>query len=235
MHDRSFFPNESLAQPSSERRCLGSAGRVWICPHWIFDHNLVTTSAEPQRSHECGNKRVYVLAIVLDKGTTPTVIWPITVLRGKYDTPPKKVVDDILSLMNTSFCKHLRSTEAYVARLYSPDCKKLRWTANPRTGAPYCWCSSCVWQLSQPNLAEYVDEFFRYKDIYTGGKCESCGTDVYFEIQADKNGQETLQLVVQRKIGRFWGCTDPAWIEQVTDPAKFEELEREWYVATKKQ
>lgn len=54
-HDRSLFSSESLAQPSSERCCLGSVGRVWICSHWMIDHNLVTSSAEPQDSHQCGN------------------------------------------------------------------------------------------------------------------------------------------------------------------------------------
>ena len=32
-HDRSLFSSESLAQTSCERRCLGSAGRLWIYLH----------------------------------------------------------------------------------------------------------------------------------------------------------------------------------------------------------
>ena len=43
-----------------------------------------------------------------------------------------------------------------------------------------------------------------------------------------------LFLIEQRTIGRYRGCTDPAWIEQVTDPAGFAELERTWYAATSK-
>ena len=65
-HNQSLFSLESLAQSSRERHCLGSAGRLWICPHWVFDHNLITTSARPHWSHTCGGKGWQVLAPILD-------------------------------------------------------------------------------------------------------------------------------------------------------------------------
>ena len=228
-HDRSLSSSTTLAQPSCERSCLGSVGRVWICPHWMFDHNLVTTSAEPQGVHACGNKRVFVYPTYSDVyDLTPNVRWPIVILHGNNDAPSKKVVDDILGLMDTSVCKHLRYTDPFVSRLYSPDCKKLR----KRGPFPHCQCSSCVWQLSQPHLGGYVFGKVKYRNLYNGSKCESCGTDVYFRIEADMDGQETLELVVQRNIRMFRGCTDRTWIEQVNDPSEFDKPEREWYVAT---
>ena len=224
-HDRSLFSSESLAQPSSQRRCLGSAGRLWICPHWIFDHNLVTTSAAPKGIHMCGIRKVFMLAV--DHRTTePTVIWPIAVLRDKRDAPSNEFVEDILGHMNVSICKHLRSSDAFVSRLYSPDCEKLRGKGEL---PPYCRCSSCAWQLSHPVPAEYPGLF---RSLFTGGHCESCGTEVHFCISAYSDSGWMLELVVKKKIRSFRGCTDRAWIEQVTNPVEFEGLERKWYAAT---
>ena len=160
--------------------------------------------------------------------TTPMVTWRILKLHGNNVAPSKEAVDDVLRLMGLNVCKHLQSADTFVSRLYSPDCKKLRRTKL----ALYCPCSSCVWQLSQPHLAGYIYGLTRYTEFYSGGNCESCGTNVRFQIQADKSGQETLELVVQRRIGRFRGCTDRAWIEQTNDPSEFDELERKWYAAT---
>lgn len=223
-HDRSLFSSKSLEQSSTERCCLGSAGRLWICPHWVFDHNLVTTSAEPHQSHMCGNKGVSVLAISLDR-TRPNVSWPITVLRDNNDAPSKQLVKDVLSRINIRVCKHLRIADAFVLRLYSPDCRMLRWVMNASKPVPYCQCSSCAWQISERHLG-------RYPDALTGRRCEHCGAHVFFGIRADDNGQETLKLVVRTEIREFRGCTDRAWIEQVTDPAEFEGLEQAWYAAT---
>lgn len=104
--------------------------------------------------------------------------------------------------------------------------KKLRWIEVGTGLAPFCRCSTCLWQLSQPDLASYTA-------LFTGGRCEDCGTGIDFSIKADKHGEEPLQLLgLQRKIGKFRGYMDRAWIGQVTDPADFEELERKWYAAT---
>lgn len=210
-HNQSLFSLESLAQSSRERHCLGSAGRLWICPHWVFDHNLITTSAQPHWSHTCGGKGWQVLAPNLDdKKSTVVVEWPIAVIRGKDDAPSKKLVEDVLSQMNVCICKHLRINDPFVSRLYTPECLRLRWMGNQISWPEYCWCSSCA--------------------LYCN--CKDCGTNVYFCIRPEKNGEETLRLVVRRKIPRFRGCTDPAWIKQVTDPAEFEGLERDWYAAS---
>ena len=219
-HDRSLFSNESLAQSSYERRCLGSAGRVWICPHWIFDHNLVTTSAQLQGIHMCGKKWVTVVAID-DDVTEPTIMWPVAVFRSDDDAPSKELVEDILARTDVSVCKHLHFSDSFVSSLYSPDCKKI-W-ANDHD--PFCQCSTCARQPQPTTVAESLD-FVR------GGECEFCGTNVYFNISEDRDGKRKLKLVVRRKIAEFRGCTDRAWIEQVNDPKEFEDLERKWYKAT---
>lgn len=100
------------------------------------------------------------------------VIWPIAVLRDKRNAPSKELVEDVLDQIAVSICKRLRSSDASVSRVYSPDCEKLRWKGGV---SPYCRCSSCVWQLLQPVPAEdsgLLGSFFR------GGHCESRGTEV---------------------------------------------------------
>lgn len=54
---------------------------------------------------------------------------------------------------------------------------------------------------------------------------------IEFRICADRKGEEALELVTTKVIPTFRRCTDRAWIEQVTDPAEFEMLEREWNAA----
>ena len=219
-HDRSLFSSESLAQSSSERRCLGSVGRVWLCPHWIFDHNLVTTSSNPQGAHMCGKKWVSVVAIDHDF-TDPTIMWPIAVSRSSDAVPSKKLVEGILARTDLRVCKHLHCSDNFVSSLYDPDCKKL-WTNDHDSVCP---CSTCARQPQPATAAESLD-------LVRGGKCESCGTNVHFSMWTDRNWGSKLKLVIQRKIASFRGCTDRAWIEQVDDPREFEELERKWYKAT---
>ena len=219
-HDRSLFSTESLAQSSYERRCLGSAGRLWICPHWILDHNLITTSSRPQGSHWCGKKMVTVMAFDHEFAES-TILWWVAAFRGSDKAPSKKLVEDILSRTDVNVCKHLRLSDDFVSSLYSPDCKKL-WIND--LSSP-CDCSTCA-QQPQPTTIE------EYRDSPRGGKCESCGTNVHFNISKNREGEKALKLVIRRKIAEFRGCTDRAWIEQVNDPRECEELERKWHKAT---
>ena len=222
-HDRFLFSSESLAQPSSERRCLGSGGRVWICPHWIFDHNLVTTSSKPQGNHMCGNKWVSVMAV--NNGfTEPSIMWPLAVSYGSDEVPSKKLVEDILARTDLRVCKHLHFSDKFVSSLYNPACKKL-WTNDHNR---FCACSTCA---RQPQLATAAESL----ELVRGRKCESCGTSFRFSIRTNIIGETKVKLVIRRKIARFRGCTDRAWIEQVDDPREFKELERKWYKAANEE
>ena len=231
-HDRSLFSSRSLAQSSSERLCLGRNGRVWICPHWTFDHNLLTTSAEPQPSHLCGCKENWVLATELEPKMT--LEFSLLTFRCSHYTPSKQLVKDVLARLDLNVCKHLRFSDAFVSRLYSPDCKKLRDTSN---FDEFCRCSMCVWQISEPHLARRIVPPLPspYSNFDPGGECESCGAEVYFKAEGDWKGGEVLNLVVHRRIRSFRGCTDPAWIEQVTDLAEFDGLYRRWYAAVSRE
>ena len=231
--DRSLFSLSSLAQPSGERCCMGFSGRLWICPHLKFDHNLIGTSPSVLGSHNCGdNTRV----IIRDR--RPCVVWPIVVLLDNI-TPPRSHVEDILGKMRVHICKHLRFCDPWVSRLYDPTCRKLRWMNEQKDLFLFCTCSLCVPQnapvrnVTEQLLSRRHIDLIQIVDGFDGGACEFCGTKVVFRIARQENGADFLQLVVRREIKDFQGNADPAWIEQVTDPASFETLERDWSEATR--
>ena len=220
-HQSSFFSPTSLLQTNRQRLCRGMAGRIWICPHWQFDHNLITTSSNPHRSHHCGDRCVFICF----NGKRPHIVWPITVLQDGEVSAPKETVDAILRSLDVPACKHLRFSNSFVSRLYSPDCNKLRWRAYGGGRGPKCNCSSCLPYLT-PNGGK-VDPA---KD--GAGECETCGTRMYFCIRAQRNGSgDVLEFEVERAIKNFRGCTDDAWLQQVSDPAECEEFEQAWYTA----
>lgn len=57
-HDISFFSKASLAQLFVERRCLGSAGLVWICPHRTLNDYEAERKNESEISHTCQSSRI---------------------------------------------------------------------------------------------------------------------------------------------------------------------------------
>ena len=227
-HDRSKFSELSLAQSSCDRRCIGSAGCVWICPHWMFDYNMVNMSNHPKGEHSCGNGYVIMSARRVET-TQPLIIWPILALASKHETPSKELVANVLAQTDVKLCKHLHLSDMTLSHVYSPDCKKLRAVVSN------CQCPTCVWQRSHPNLAGQLSQPNTLDNLtlrnLTGGKCDFCGVAICFEIFEERRERELLCLIVHRNIPSFQGCTDRAWIEQVTDPVEFEGFERKWTAA----
>ena len=221
-HDRSMFSPGYLAQSSHERLCFGSAGCVWICPHQIFDHDLVNTSKEPLRDHRCGRRGVRIYTPDLET-KEHHLSWPILVLGGNHDPPSKEIVANVLALTDVNVCKHLHFSDTCLLDLYSPNCKKLRCG----TFFSFCPCSLCAEQLPPPNANDCST-----LGSLNGRKCSCCGAWVMFFITENLEGGETLYLVIVKMVRNFQGCTDPAWIDQVTDPAEFEGLEGRWNAAT---
>lgn len=209
-HDCSLFSVSSLAQPSAKRRCLGSAGFLWICPHQILDYGQAQTLREVDESHRCGSNPVHVLP-----GYTTS--WPI-IRVTRNGTPSNEEVREALRPLNAPICPHLRLNDAYVASIYSQDCQKLRSIWNRPDPTPTCRCLTCA---SKSPLT-----------LLPRGECKFCGTDIQFCIKPESYGAETLQLVIMRDIMRkirgIQSCTDRAWINHVADPAGFEEYERAW-------
>ena len=222
-HDRSKFSELSLAQSPCDRRCIGSAGYVWICPHWMFDYNMANMSNNLEGEHYCGNRHV-IMSAFRDEKTPLVILWPVFGLARRDETPSRELVANFLAQTDVYLCKHLHLSDLTLLHVYSPDCKRLHAVVDD------CQCPTCFWQRSHPNLAAQLSRPFR-----PGGKCDFCGVAVFFEIFRTRRERGRLSLVVRREIPSFQGCTDRAWLEQVTDPVEFEGLERKGTAATNNQ
>ena len=212
-HDSSLFPISSLAQLSTERRCLGTAGRVWICPHQTVDYDQ---AANPEGA--IGNSQNCETIIVSSIRSYWTIYrpvrfsyrisYPIVIVRGE-GVPSKKEVNEALSPLNAPMCPHLGLNDARVARSYLPDCQRLRCRLIDPSPLPHCGCWICS---SEP----------RFRKV-----CDFCDIDLHFNIRSTAaTGIEALYLIVGRRIRTGRSPTDPSWICQVADPADFEAYER---------
>lgn len=212
-HAFSLFSVSSLAQPSSERRCLGSAGSMWICPHRILDCGQAQIPEEAQESHFCEGKGVAVLRRQLTS-------WRI--MKATHNDPPlKDQVKEALRPLTAHICPHLRLNDSYVSSVYFEDCRMLPWSwVEPWLD---CECPGC--SLRPPQ-----------RTVFRGGKCKYCGTTFFFSISSplffsfsSPLGDRVLQVHILRNMKRNLGCTDNAWIAQVIDPAEFKEYESAWH------
>ena len=212
-HDSSQFSLASLIQPRMERRCLGRAGQVWICPHRTIDFNQATTYGQTKDIHICGG--CFVMMTTGYAGysfDSCSTLWPIMRVPGD-DVPSNEQVKEALSRLSAAICPHLRLDDACVARVYLPECRKTRWNFYEPWKALFCPCSTC---LSSPPFKDHTIV------------CKFCRTDLMFGIKHERNGTRTLRLLVTRTFGDGWRCTDRRWICQVAEPADFREYEREW-------
>lgn len=213
-HDSSRFSLASLSQPRDKRRCLGRAGQAWICPHRTIDYHQATSYGQTQDSHKCGSCWVLVDSTYPGYGfDTCLTDWPI--MRVPRDgVLSNEEVKEALGRLGAATCPHLRLDDACVASVYHQDCRKLRWNSSFSGSAPDCRCSNCP-----------LNKFCTVV-------CSFCGTGVLFRIKGERNGTETLRLLVTRTFREVWSCTDPAWICHLAEPADFEEYDREWQASS---
>ena len=221
-HDRSRFSEVSLRHCSRQRICLGKAGRIWLCPHRVFDYTQYVAYKNLYVYHQCGQNEISIN--LWPRGVQ--ISWPVIVLDMDNFAPSKRSVEAVLAPLSLPICRHLRFNDPFISGLYSPDCERLRLGLYDGLRAPKCYCSSCSWQRLRPESEWYYFEG-------TGGWCENCKTFISFRIRRKEECRPVLQLVVQRRLKDFRDCTDDAWIEQVSDPADFHEFEQAWYAATR--
>lgn len=206
-HDCSLFSIASLAQPDSKRRCLGSAGLVWACPHRTIGYDKASRNTGDLDLHTCAGM------IFVDGGAGCgwftnrdgcITLWRI--MRVPLDcVPSNEEVKEALGPLNAPICPHLRLNDAVVANAYSQECRKLRGGL-----ALDCQCSVCLASSS------------------AGAFCEYCNIWIYFSIKSESYGLETLRIYIRRSFEEMSSCTDRAWIFHVSDPADFEEYEMAW-------
>ena len=220
-HDRSQFSFQSLTTPSTERRCLGSAGRVWTCPHRSFSIEDLVGCRERSDAIICGNllSQAHGSYQEVCSGVSHRAIcswWPIMAMPHNYQ-PSFEEVKEALGPLNAPICPHLRLNNACIASDYVQECQHLQgvfWGGSYR--ACQCWkCSS-------------------HAPLFTK-ICDFCDAEINFGIKSHfhfDDGPDILALYIGRKLKSRWhDCTDRDWVCHVADPADFEEYEEAWYAA----
>ena len=214
-HEQSRFSKDLLGPCSRERVCLGKDGRIWLCPHSVFDYTQSVAIRSLPAYHQCGQNEAHIDLFP----SRPRILWPSAVLDMDNSAPSKDFVETTLALSNLPICRHLRFHDLSVSWLYSPHCKKLRRGLLCFSRPPECFRSSCSWEYSQPKTdGLYIEG--------TGGWYQTCGTSDSFPITTRRKDRSVLQIIVRRTPIDFRRCTDDAWIEDVFDPANFQDFEQ---------
>lgn len=220
-HDRSLFSIQSLTEPSTKRYCLGSAGRVWICPHRSLDHNQVMEFfREPIDGSVYEGRCVPLYGEVyyscsFSSGSSGSFVtwWPI-VKMPQDGLPSDQDVEEALRLLKVPMCPHLRLNDACVASAYRKDCASLQRGSR------------------LPSRPDYENLMFSSEPVV----CIFCGVRIQFIGRNLIQPADTLTLVTLRRLDAPsgcapWSCTDRGWICQVADPADIEEYEEAWHAA----
>ena len=200
VHNCSENSKKCLAQPVKERRCLSTAGLIWICPRQILEYEQATVPIA-RSSLECETIASYFGGTSCSRlagyGTYVTR-WPImrVVPNG---IPSSEEVNEALAPLNAPVCPHLRLNDARVAGAYSPNYPLRRLTGQR--------------QIHLPPLITI---------------CNFCSTQILIQIRTVRYGSETLYITIVRNIRKVRSCTDRAWICHVADPADFEEYATAW-------
>lgn len=189
-----------LAQLVKERRCLGTAGLVWICPRQILEYGEATTSMA-RDGHECEGIASYIggaHCLRLTGCGRYITVWPIMRVVPNC-VPSSEEVNETLGPLDAPVCPHLRLNDARVASAYSQVRQLCRRRNNRRA--------------SEPPMAVI---------------CNFCSTEIRFRILDASYGPGTLYITILREFTKVQSCTDSAWICHVADPADFEEYVRAW-------
>lgn len=200
--DDSLVRTPSYAPLSTEHRCLGTTGMLWVCPHRILSYNDATTERETDDTHTCGSSYIATSGCIV-------TIWTIMRIPAN-SVPTRKEVVEALRPLDAPICPHLRLNDASVARIYDPRCQRLRSNKDWYYPALACRCSICLSGEVVPVVCSY------------------CDTSVVFDISHNPPRRAKLLLLIMRTLRFGRSCTDRDWIAQVARPTDFEEYERVW-------
>ena len=200
--DYSMVTTPIYAPLSTEHRCLGTAGVLWVCPHRRLDYDDATRERKTNDNHRCGSSFI--------SSSSPVVIrWSIMRIPAN-SVPTSKEVVEALRPLNAPICPHLRLNDASVARIYDSKCRKLDSNKDWDDPASACRCSICL----SGNRLTVV--------------CSYCDTALRFGIRTDHHGRARFTLLIMRTTRFGRSCIDREWIAQVARPTDLEDYERAW-------
>ena len=213
-HDRSLFSTQSHTAPSVHRRCLGSAGRLWICPFRKLSLEDLIGSGRTSNSEGCRGDFMHSdrssHSFCGGDGQNMTYsYWPI--LKANPNRPLLVLeVVQALRPLNVPICPHMRLNNALVASHYSQEYQRNRAGLRERDVIPGYW----FWKSTSESKSTKT--------------CDFCGAEIKFGMRS----QGILAVLVIRVIDtRLDTYTDRDWIRHVADPVDFQEYTEAWDTA----
>ena len=200
-YDYSMVETPLYTPISTEHRCVGAAGLLWVCPHRTLDYKNATMERETNDSHRCGKGWISLSS----PPSHITIMWSIMRIPAN-SVPTSEEVVEALRPLNAPICPHMRLNDASVARIYDPKCSNKNWD-DP---APACRCSVCLSGGPLPVICSY------------------CNTSLGCNIQPNRSSRAKFCLFIMRTTRFGRSCIDRDWIAQVARPDDLEDYKRAW-------
>lgn len=219
-HNVSVFSSTALQQQPQQRLCMGLEGKIWICPHRIWDHAKLQ-QVEKQDSYpresmaKCGCPNGEVLTSSPLRRTSLLEEYSLFVFYPVLAMPRGSIfrtasIKKALRALGVNICPHLRFGDPKVLDAFHSGCPRLRDLSS--------WekCARCV--SPRPRSEPGVEV-----------NCESCLTQTVFYLRESDGKTTTLWAKAIRRVVQWAGTvTDPAWIACLNMPGDFERLQEDW-------
>lgn len=204
-HAVRFFSPDQLPRDPNERQCLGSEGRLWICPHTAVSCALSVHSDRRLRGWgptQCDDlyHKVYI--------TGSVIMLERAIFTSNEASPISHAeVADALGKLEYSICPHLQMNDLSIQTLDDPRRSCLENTFD-RFG---CFCSKCCKPPQSP-------------------QCAFCNLTVGFRVRviAGTDNQRIFYLRVRRNLVPSYKATDPDWLAQIWKPSEIRPLNEQW-------
>lgn len=223
-HQKSLFSSTALQQMPRRRVCLGREGRLWICPHRIWDYaqlrEVQKQGYRPVGSMaQCGCPNGEVSVHYPSNDFPATEIYSLSIYYSVLAMPRGSElhiasIRKALSALGVNVCPHLKFGDPKMLGAFHPGC--------PRLEESRFW-AKCVQCASRgPQSVCGIDVH-----------CTFCKTKITFYRSELSNETTTLWAQVYRRIvNSAKTLTDPTWIAYLYMPADFERLHEEWQASS---
>ena len=207
-HDVTQFTPENLRLEAEKRKCIGSSGYVWICPHTILDHDFTKLNRAPvfwDSCLFCFHRSSIRTAVSPTSARIRIPIRFFSSLRDLYACDVSQLVWN----KPIPVCPHIISkSNREVLRNFDPNCRWLEWGSISLSSFESCSCRVCMTK---------------------GRLCHLCSTFAHW--RATKSSERViLFLIIKREFGHYRKITDPHWTSQLVQQEEFPKLEDQWSV-----
>ena len=116
-HSKSLFSQESLDRDNTERQCVGTMGRIWVCPHFKLNHKQMRHRKSRYARQPHGFCWACEHYVYLSDHSSQT-IFPI--LCGSDDSDLQDGnVTRVLNSLHAAICPHMRLSHPAVSNVYA--------------------------------------------------------------------------------------------------------------------